>query len=116
MASELNLVHNLRRQYILWISPCIKEAKAFLENFQKTRRKAAEPKMLTILKIEERLETIIRARGEKGIHFVSDTAARDLVCRKIKLPFEQSFLANFHTVMVYRDKVNTGCKIGYIMN
>jgi hypothetical protein len=44
------------------------EARAFLENLQETRRKSAEPKTLTISQIEERLETIIRARGENGLN------------------------------------------------
>jgi hypothetical protein len=50
------------------------EARAFLENFQETRRKAAEPKTLDISQIEERLETIIRARGEKGLNALRDKA------------------------------------------
>ena len=48
------------------------EARAFLENFQETRWKAAEPKTLTILQIEERLEAIIRARGENGLNALRD--------------------------------------------
>src|SRR5688572_7298249 len=43
------------------------EARAFLENFQATRRKAAESKTLTRSQIEERLEAIIRTRGENGL-------------------------------------------------
>jgi hypothetical protein len=50
------------------------EARAFLENLQETRRKAAEPKTLTISQIEERLEAIIRARGENGINALRDKA------------------------------------------
>jgi hypothetical protein len=50
------------------------EARAFIENFQETRRKSAEPKTLTISQIEERLETIIRARGENGLNALRDKA------------------------------------------
>lgn len=50
------------------------EARAFLENLQDTRRKSAEPKTLTISQIEERLEAIIRARGEKGLNALRDKA------------------------------------------
>jgi Fic family protein len=50
------------------------EARAFLENFQETRRKAAEPKTLTISQIEDRLEAIIRARGESGLNALRDKA------------------------------------------
>jgi hypothetical protein len=50
------------------------EARAFLENLQETRRKSTEPKTLTISQIEERLEIIIRARGEKGLNALRDKA------------------------------------------
>lgn len=50
------------------------EARAFLENLQETRRKAAEPKTLTISQIEERFEEIIRARGENGLNALRDKA------------------------------------------
>lgn len=52
------------------------EARAFLENFQETRRKYAEPKTLTISQIEERLEAIIRARGENGLNALRDKAKK----------------------------------------
>jgi Fic family protein len=50
------------------------EARAFLENLQDTRRKSGEPKTLTISQIEERLEAIIRARGENGLNALRDKA------------------------------------------
>lgn len=50
------------------------EARAFLENLQETKRKAAEPKILTRSEIEERLEAIIRARGENGLNVLRDKA------------------------------------------
>lgn len=50
------------------------EARAFLENFQETRRNSAEPKTLAISQIEERLEAIIRARGENGLNALRDKA------------------------------------------
>ena len=56
------------------------EARAFLENLQVTRRKAAESKTLTRSQIEERLEAIIRTRGENGLNELRDKA------RKISKP------------------------------
>lgn len=50
------------------------EARAFLENLQETRRKVTEPKALAISQIEERLEAIIRARGENGLNALRDKA------------------------------------------
>lgn len=50
------------------------EARAFLENLQETRRKSAEPKTLIISQIEERLDAIIRARGENGLNALRDKA------------------------------------------
>lgn len=50
------------------------EARAFLENLQETRRKVTEPKTLDISQIEERLEAIIRARGENGLNALRDNA------------------------------------------
>jgi hypothetical protein len=52
------------------------EARAFLENLQETKRKAAEPKTLTITQIEERLESIARARGENGLNALRDKAKK----------------------------------------
>lgn len=50
------------------------EARAFLENLQETRRKAAESKTLSPFQIEERLESIARARGENGLNALRDKA------------------------------------------
>ncbi|MEO5978371.1 MAG: Fic family protein [Chryseolinea sp.] len=50
------------------------EARAFLENFQETRRKGAESKTLSHSQIEERLESIARARGESGLNALRDKA------------------------------------------
>jgi hypothetical protein len=50
------------------------EARAFLENLQETRRKAAESKTLSPAQIEERLESIARARGENGLNALRDKA------------------------------------------
>ena len=50
------------------------EARAFLENFQETRRTDAEPKTLTTSQIEERLEAIIRVRGENGLNVLRNKA------------------------------------------
>lgn len=50
------------------------EARAFLENLQETRSNATESKSLPIAEIEDRLEGIIRARGEKGLNELRDKA------------------------------------------
>ncbi len=50
------------------------EARAFLENFQETRKKDQESKCLPVSEIEERLEAIVRARGEHGLNTLRDTA------------------------------------------
>jgi hypothetical protein len=50
------------------------EARAFLENLQQTRRKAGESKTLSPSQIEERLESITRARGESGLKALRDKA------------------------------------------
>jgi hypothetical protein len=49
------------------------EARAFLENLQSSR-KTTERKNLLISVIEERLEAIVRARGEKGLRELRDKA------------------------------------------
>ena len=50
------------------------EARAFLENLQETRKGSREPKCLSISEIEERLETIVRTRGETGLNSLRDKA------------------------------------------
>lgn len=50
------------------------EARAFLENLQETRKGGEESKSLPVSEIEERLETIIRARGEQGLNTLRDKA------------------------------------------
>lgn len=54
--------------------PASQEARAFLENFQETRKKGEESKTLPINEIEERLEAIIRSRGEQGLNSLRDKA------------------------------------------
>jgi len=53
------------------------EARAFLENLQETRKEGDESKTLPISVIEEKLETIIRARGEQALNVLRDKA-RDI--------------------------------------
>ena len=50
------------------------EARAFLENLQETRKEGEESKSLSISEIEEKLEAIIRARGENGLNVLRDKA------------------------------------------
>ncbi len=50
------------------------EARAFLENLQETRKGGEESKSLPVSEIEERLDTFIRARGEKSLNALRDKA------------------------------------------
>ncbi|MBS1543474.1 MAG: Fic family protein [Bacteroidetes bacterium] len=50
------------------------EARAFLENLQETRKGDQESKCLPIAELEEKLDTIARARGESGLNALRDTA------------------------------------------
>lgn len=50
------------------------EARAFLENLQTTRSTGEESKTLPLFQLEERLESIIRARGEQGLNAIRDRA------------------------------------------
>jgi hypothetical protein len=50
------------------------EARAFLENLQETRKRGEESKSLPISVIEEKLEAIIRAKGEQGLNVLRDKA------------------------------------------
>jgi hypothetical protein len=50
------------------------EARAFLENLQTTRSTGEESKTLPLSQLEERLESIIRARGEQGLNAIRDRA------------------------------------------
>jgi Fic/DOC family len=50
------------------------EARAFLENLQDTRPAGEEAKTLPLPQLEERLEAIIRARGEQGLNTIRDRA------------------------------------------
>lgn len=52
------------------------EARAFLENLQPTRRTTSASKTLPISQIEDRLEAIVRARGEKGLNELRDKAKK----------------------------------------
>jgi prophage maintenance system killer protein len=53
------------------------EARAFLENLRATRKEDEESKTLPVAVIEEKLEAIIRARGEQGLNALRDIA-RDI--------------------------------------
>jgi hypothetical protein len=50
------------------------EARAFLENFQTTRSTGEASKTLSLTQLEERLELIIRARGEQALKAIRDRA------------------------------------------
>jgi len=49
-------------------------ARAFLENFEPSRKPGSDSKTLTIPEIEERLEQIVRVKGEDGLNELRDTA------------------------------------------
>lgn len=50
------------------------EARAFLENMQESRKDGEESKTLSRKEIEDRLEVIVRVRGEKGLNEIRDKA------------------------------------------
>jgi fido (protein-threonine AMPylation protein) len=50
------------------------EARAFLENLQETRKQGEESKTLPVNEIEQRLEAVIRSRGEQGLNALRDKA------------------------------------------
>lgn len=50
------------------------EARAFLENFEQTRKQGEESKTLTRDQVEEKLEAIIRVRGIGGLNILRDQA------------------------------------------
>lgn len=52
------------------------EARAFLENMQETRTRNDLSKTLPISEIEERLDLIIRSRGEDAVNVIRDNARR----------------------------------------
>ena len=49
------------------------EARAFMENLQETRKDGEESKCLSVSEIEEKLDTIIRVRGEQSLNALRDT-------------------------------------------
>jgi hypothetical protein len=65
------------------------EARAFLENFQTTRKKGQESKCLTVSEIEDRLEAIVRARGEQGLNTLRDTARKISARLEMKSEFKK---------------------------
>lgn len=65
------------------------EARAFLENLQETRKKGQESKNLPISEIEERLEVIIRARGEQGLNTLRDKAKEISTPLKMQKEFKK---------------------------
>ncbi len=50
------------------------EARALLENMQPTRKQGEESKAISLKELEERLESIIRARGERSLNTIRDQA------------------------------------------
>jgi Fic/DOC family len=50
------------------------DARAFLENLQSSRKEGEESKALTQAELEEKLEAILRTRGEEGLNELRDKA------------------------------------------
>ena len=65
------------------------EARAFLENLQETRKGGQESKCLPVSEIEERLETIVRARGEQGLNSLRDKAREISTALKMQKEFKK---------------------------
>ncbi len=65
------------------------EARAFLENLQETRKEGQESKSLSVSEIEERLEVIIRARGEQGLNVLRDKAREISTGLKMQKEFKK---------------------------
>ncbi|TDE09379.1 Fic family protein [Dyadobacter psychrotolerans] len=70
------------------------EARAFLENMQETRTRNDLSKTLSISEIEERLDLIIRSRGEGAVNVIRDNA-RDLAPA---LGMEKEFIKLNHLI------------------
>ncbi len=60
--------------------------RAFLENFQPSRKIGPDAKTLTIPEIEEKLEQIVRVNGEEALNKVRDTART--ISEKLDMPRE----------------------------
>jgi hypothetical protein len=65
------------------------QARAFLENFQQSRKTGEQSRTLTREQIEERLENIIRSKGENGLNILRDRARE--IAPALKM--EKEFLA-----------------------
>jgi hypothetical protein len=65
------------------------QARAFLENFQQSRKTGEQSRTLTRDQIEERLENIIRSKGENGLNILRDRARE--IAPALKM--EKEFLA-----------------------
>lgn len=65
------------------------EARAFLENLQETRKEGEESKSLSISEIEEKLEALIRARGENGLNALRDKAREISVGLEMQKEFKK---------------------------
>ncbi|NNN06343.1 MAG: cell filamentation protein Fic, partial [Elusimicrobia bacterium] len=52
------------------------QTRAFLENLQPSRKRSASPKSIQRKELEERLERILRLRGEKALNELRDNARR----------------------------------------
>ena len=62
------------------------QERALLENLQVSRRPGPESKTLTIPEIEERLEHVVRVKGERGLNDLRDRARK--IAGQLKMPSE----------------------------
>jgi Fic/DOC family len=65
------------------------QARAFLENFQQSRKDEEESKTLSREQVEEKLEGIIRVKGEKGLNELRDIAKQIAPILEMEKEFEQ---------------------------
>jgi hypothetical protein len=65
------------------------QARAFLENFQQSRKEDEESKTLPKEQLEEKLESIIRIKGEKGLNELRDRARQIAPILEMEKEFDQ---------------------------
>jgi hypothetical protein len=65
------------------------QARAFLENFQQTRKEKEESKTLPREQLEEKLESLIRIKGESGLNELRDRARQLAPLLEMEKEFEQ---------------------------
>jgi fido (protein-threonine AMPylation protein) len=62
------------------------QPRAFLENFEQTRKVGPTSKTLTVPELEEKLEQIVRVKGEEGLNALRDQARK--IAEQLDMPKE----------------------------